>query len=144
MAEDICRRLRFSNDDTKQILALVGNHMRFGDVERMKASTFKRFIRLPNFDQHLELHRLDAQSASGNLHLYNYTRKKMAELPPSEVHPSPLVTGDDLISAGYGPGPRFKEILAAIEDAQLEGRLKSREQAMQFVKREFPHNSNSP
>jgi poly(A) polymerase len=138
MAEAICHRLRFSNDEANQILALVGNHMRFGDVEHMKASTLKRFIRLPNFDQHLELHRLDAASASGNLHLYNYTRKKMAELPPSEVRPAPLVTGDDLISAGYDPGPRFKEILAAVEDAQLEGRLRSKEQAMQFIQQEFP------
>jgi poly(A) polymerase len=138
MAEAICRRLRFSNDEATQILALVGNHMRFGDVERMKASTFKRFIRLPNFDQHLELHRLDAASASGNLHLYNYTCKKMAELPPGEVRPAPLVTGDDLVFAGYDPGPRFKEILEAVEDAQLEGRLRSKEQAMQFIKQEFP------
>jgi poly(A) polymerase len=138
MAEAICRRLRFSNDDTEQILTLIDNHMRFGHVERMKASTFKKFIRLSRFNEHLELHRLDCESSHRNLRVYNLVREKMAELPPEAVRPAPLLTGDDLITAGYSPGPRFKEILAAIEDAQLEGRLRSRDEAMQLVFREFP------
>src|SRR5712691_5832463 len=143
MAEEICRRLRFSNHDTEQILALVDNHMRFGDVERMKASTFKKFIRLPHFEQHLELHRLDCESSHRSLRLYNFTRERLVELPPSAIRPAPLVTGDDLIAVGYEPGPRFKEILAAVEDAQLDGRLHSKKQAMQFVRREFPQQSAS-
>jgi poly(A) polymerase len=138
IAESICQRLRFSNDETEQVLALVDNHMRFGDVERMKASTFKKFVRLPNFDQHLELHRLDAASASGNMRLYNFTREKMAGLPPEKLRPEPLVSGEDLIAAGYLPGPRFKEILSAVEDAQLEGRLETKTAAMRFVQRKFP------
>jgi poly(A) polymerase len=137
MAEAICRRLRFSNDETKQILALVDNHMRFGDVERMKESTFKKFIRLPHFDQHLELHRLDCESSHRSLRLYDYTRQKMAELPPAEVRPKPLIGGDDLIAAGYEPGPTFKEILGAVEDAQLEGRLRTKEETMRFVREHF-------
>ena len=138
MAEEICRRLRFSNDDTEQILALVDNHMRFGDVERMKASTFKKFIRLPRFDQHLELHRLDCESSHRSLRMYDFTREQMAKLPPESVRPRPLIGGDDLQAAGYAPGPLFKEILTAIEDAQLEGRLNSKQDAMRFVEREFP------
>jgi poly(A) polymerase len=138
MGEAICQRLRFSNDDTEQILALIENHMRFGDVERMKVSTFKKFVRLPHFDQHLELHRLDCQAASGNMRLYNFTREKMAELPPQALRPEPLVNGEDLIAAGYSPGPQFKEILGAVEDAQLEGRLQSKTAAMRFVQRKFP------
>jgi poly(A) polymerase len=137
MAEAICRRLRFSGDETKQVVALVENHMRFGDAERMNPSTFKKFIRLPHFEQHLELHRLDCESSHRNLRLYNFTREKMKSLPPEEVRPTPLVTGDDLIAAGYSPGPLFKEILAAIEDAQLDGKLQSKEEAMQLVRREF-------
>src|SRR3954468_20816660 len=105
MAEEICRRLRFSNDETKQILALVENQMRFGDVQRMKASTFKKFIRLPYFDQHLELHRLDCESSHRSLRLYDFTREQMAKLPPAEVRPQPLLSGDDLRAAGYAPGP---------------------------------------
>jgi len=138
MAEAICRRLRFSNEETKQILALVDNHMRFGHVERMKESTFKKFIRLQHFDQHLELHRLDAESSHRSLRLYDYTREKMAQLPPAEVRPTPLITGDDLIAAGYEPGPTFKEILGLVEDAQLEGRLRAKEEAMRFVREQFP------
>jgi len=138
MAEAICRRLRFSSDATKQIIALVENHMRFGDAERMNPSTFKKFIRMPHFEQHLELHRLDCESSHCNLRLYNFTREKMTTLPPEEVRPKPLVTGDDLIAAGYSPGPVFKEILAAIEDAQLDGKLQSKQEAMQLVRREFP------
>ncbi|MEY2395532.1 MAG: poly(A) polymerase [Acidobacteriaceae bacterium] len=144
MAEAICRRLRFSNDDTDQILALIDNHMRFGHVERMKASTFKKFIRLSRFNEHLELHRLDCESSHRNLRVYNLVREKMAELPPEAVRPAPLVTGDDLITAGYSPGPRFKEILSAIEDAQLEGRLRSKDEAMQLVFREFPRDQTVP
>lgn len=138
MTEAICRRLRFSNDETKQIVALVENHMRFGDAERMNPSTFKKFIRLPRFEQHLELHRLDCESSHRNLRLYNFTREKMNSLPPEEVRPTPLATGEDLIAAGYSPGPQFKEILAAVEDAQLDGKLHSRQEAMQLVRREFP------
>jgi poly(A) polymerase len=138
MAEAICRRLRFSSAQTERIVALVANHMRFGDVERMKPSTFKKFIRLPDFDQHLELHRLDCESSHRSLRLYHFTREKMAQLPPEAVHPAPLVTGADLIAAGYIPGPQFKEILSAVEDAQLENRLRSKSEALEFVRREFP------
>jgi poly(A) polymerase len=143
MAEAICRRLRFSNDDTAQILALVDNHMRFGDVEKMKASTFKRFVRLPRFDEHLELHRLDCKASHRKASNYDYTRQKMAELTPAAIRPAPLVTGDDLAAAGYAPGPQFKEILTAIEDAQLEGNLHSKEQAMRFVQRKFTRNGDA-
>jgi poly(A) polymerase len=138
MAEAICRRLRFSNDETKQIVALVENHMRFGDVERMKTSTFKKFIRLPRFEHHLALHRLDCESSHRNLRLYNFTRDKINTLPPEEVRPQPLITGEDLIASGYTPGPVFKEILAAVEDAQLNGKLPSKHAAMQLVRYEFP------
>ena len=138
MAEAICRRLRFSNDDTQQILALVDNHMRFGDVEKMKASTFKRFVRLPRFDEHLELHRLDCKASHRKLRMYDFIRQKIAELTPEAIHPTPLVSGDDLVVAGYSPGPQFKEILSAVEDAQLEGAVDSKEQAMRLVRRKFP------
>ncbi|MBV9608140.1 MAG: CCA tRNA nucleotidyltransferase [Acidobacteria bacterium] len=138
MSEEICRRLRFSHHDTEQIASLVANHMRFADVQQMKESTLKRFLRLPRFDEHLELHRLDCLASHRDLTLYNYVREKLAETPPQEIRPKPLVTGKDLIDAGYKPGPRFKEILSAVEDAQLERRLQDRDAAMKFVKREFP------
>jgi poly(A) polymerase len=138
MAAEICRRLRFSNYETDQILALVDNHMRFGDVQRMKQSTLKKFLRLLALDEHLELHRMDCLSSHGQLDSYEYSRQQLRSMPPEAIRPTPLITGRDLIEAGYEPGPRFTEILAAIEDAQLEGRLTSREAAMEFVLRDFP------
>jgi len=138
MAEEICQRLRFSTDDTNQVLALVDNHMRFAHAMRMSESTFKKFVRMPLFQEHLELHRLDCQASHGDLATYDFTREKMAALPPEAIRPAPLVTGDDLIAAGHEPGPRFKEMLSAVEDGQLEGRLLNREQALQFVAQEFP------
>jgi poly(A) polymerase len=138
MAAEILRRLRFSNHETDQILALVDNHMRFGAVQRMNQSTLKKFLRLPTFEEHLELHRIDCLSSHGQLDAYEYTREQMRSLPPEAIRPTPLITGRDLIEAGYEPGPRFKEVLTAVEDAQLEGRLASREAAMEYVRREFP------
>ena len=138
MAEKICERLRFSNDDAEQILALVDNHMRFGHATRMKESTLKRFLRLPRFDEHLALHRADSLASHRNLSTYEFVRQKQAEIPPDKIRPTPLVTGDDLIAAGHIPGPKFREILDAVEDAQLEGRLTSRDAALEFVRREFP------
>jgi len=138
MAEEICRRLRFSNENTEQILALVDNHMRFGHATRMKESTLKKFLRMPGFDEHLALHRADCLASHGNLATYEFIRQKRTEIPPEKMRPSPLVTGDDLIAAGHIPGPKFREILGAVEDAQLEGRLTSRDAALEFVRSEFP------
>jgi len=138
IAEAICERLRFSNDDTAQILALIENHMRFGHVTRMKESTLKRFLRLPEFDEHLALHRADSLASHRNLATYDLIRRKLAETPPAMIRPPRLLNGEDLIAAGYPPGPRFREILEAVEDAQLEGRLNSPERALEFVTREFP------
>jgi poly(A) polymerase len=137
IAEEICGRLRFSNSEEAQVLALVDNHMRFGHVTRMKESTLKRFLRMPGFEEHLALHRADSLASHGNLSTYELIREKLAETPIEKIRPAVLITGDDLIAAGYVPGPRFREILEAVEDAQLEGRLVSREAALDFVKREF-------
>src|SRR5208337_4671950 len=77
MAAEICRRLRFSGGETDQILALIDNHMRFADVQRMKQSTLKKFLRLPAFDEHLELHRIDCLSSHGQLDSYEYSRDQL-------------------------------------------------------------------
>ena len=138
IAEEICRRFRFSNDDSGQILALVANHMRFAQAQQMKESTLKKFMRMPCFEEHMELHRLDCQASHGDLTSFNFIREKVATMPAETMRPAPLITGDDLIDAGYLPGPQFKEILAAIEDGQLEGRLRDRNAAMEFVRQQFP------
>ena len=137
MAREICGRLHFSNDDTEQIEALVANHMRFKDVERMKPATLKRFLRLPQFDEHLQMHRMDCLASHGDLSLYEFVQEKLRTTPPEEIRPAPLLSGRELIEMGYKPGPRFKEILAAVEDAQLEGRLRTTEEAAAWVRSEF-------
>jgi len=134
IAQDIARRLRFSNEETGQIVALVENHMRFGDVEKMKASTLKRFFRLPAFPEHLALHRMDCMASHGDLELYTYAKQRFEATPVEEVRPVLLVTGRDLIEAGFQPGPRFKELLAQAEDAQLEGRIRTREEGLVLIR----------
>jgi poly(A) polymerase len=138
IADDLLLRLRFSNRERLQILALVDNHMRFADVRKMKDSTFKRFVRLPEFDEHLALHRLDCLASHANFDLYDYTRERLASLPAGAVRPVHLISGHDLIAAGYAPGPRFAEILAAVEDAQLEATIATRDEAMGFAESNFP------
>jgi putative nucleotidyltransferase with HDIG domain len=138
MAEEICRRLKFSNEDAEQIIALVANHMRFKDVEQMRTSTLKRFVRLPRFDEHLELHRLDCLSSHRKLESYGFVQRFLAETPPQLVEPPRLITGNDLQEMGYIPGPRYTEILRSVEDAQLEGRLDSKEGAVEYVRSQFP------
>lgn len=137
MAQEICRRLRFSNEATEQVCALVANHMRFADVKKMKESTFKRFMRLPYFEEHLELHRLDCSASHRDLSLYEFVKEKLSNTPEQEIRPAPLISGNDLIENGWKPGPQFRTILQAVEDAQLEGILHTREEALSFVETNF-------
>lgn len=137
MAGAILTRLRFSNEEIRQVTALVANHMRFKDAPQMKASTLKRFLRLENFPEHLELHRLDCISSHGHLENYELMRRSLQELPQEQLKPQPLITGTDLIAAGYKPGPAFARILAAVEDAQLESKIQSREDALALVHAQF-------
>ena len=137
MGADICRRLRFSNDETHQILALIQNHMRFADAPRMKESTLKRFFRLHDFAEHLALHRMDCLAAHGDLDIWNFIRERYEATPQEVMRPAPLLNGRDLIAAGYAPGPQFHEMLTAVEDAQLEGSISSRDDALTLVRDRF-------
>jgi poly(A) polymerase len=138
MGAEICRRFRFSNNETRQILALIENHMRFGDAARMKASTLKRFFRMEGFEEHLALHRMDCLAASGNLDHWEFVRERYQAMPEDAVRPKPLITGRELIGAGYVPGAQFKEMLQAAEDAQLEGTIRTADEALALVRERFP------
>ena len=138
MGAEICRRFRFSNDEAQQILSLIENHMRFADAARMKASTLKRFFRLEGFEEHLALHRMDCLAGSGNLEHWEFVRERYESMPEEAVRPRPLITGRELIAAGYEPGARLKEMLRAVEDAQLEGTIGTSDEAMSLVKERFP------
>lgn len=138
ISAEICRRFRFSNDETRQILALVENHMRFGDAPKMKAATLKRFFRLENFEQHLALHRMDCLAGSGNLDHWNFVRESFAATPEEAVRPKLLITGRELIAEGYRPGAAFREMLHAVENAQLEGQIHTPEEALRLVRGLYP------
>ena len=133
LGQAILTRLRFSQEDTAQALALIANHMRFGEVRRMKESTVKRFLRLPRFEEHLELHRLDCSSSHGGLDNYQFMKERLEHTPPEEVRPARLLTGADLIAAGYHPGPEFSAMLEAAEDAQLENRIQTLEEGLKIA-----------
>ena len=137
IAEAICGRLRFSNDETTQIVELIRHHMQFGDIRQMKQSTLKRFVRMPLFEEHLALHFADCSSCHGKLSLYEFAKETYERDEPAVDRPKPLVTGRDLIALGYKPGPSFKPMLLAAEDAQLEGRIGSREAGLKLVEAEF-------
>jgi poly(A) polymerase len=138
IAMEICRRFRFSKDETRQIVALVQNHMRFADAPRMKISTLKRFFQLDKFDEHLALHRMDCLAGGGELDNWDYVHERLRAIPEEAVKPARLITGLDLIEAGYRPGARFREMLHAVEDAQLEGLIATSEEAMKLVRERFP------
>ena len=137
MARAVCERLRYSNAETDRVEALVANHMRFMDVQRMRESTLKKFMRADGFDEYLELHRVDCLASNGRLDNHDFVREKLATQRPEALRPPRLLTGFDLQALGYTPGPRFKRILEFVEDGQLEGRLVSKEAAIEAVNREF-------
>jgi poly(A) polymerase len=135
---EICKRLKFSNEDSERIQALVANHMKFKDVGQMRKSTLKRFVRQPHFAEHLALHRLDCLASHHRLDAYDMVRQFLSDTPPEEVKPPRLLTGDDLHKMGYVPGPEYQTILRALEDAQLEGTLGTKPEAEAFVRANYP------
>ncbi len=138
MAENICSRLRLPLRQTQRVTDLVREHLRFKDLPQMRRSTQLRFLQMEGFDEHLELHRLDCLASHGNLSHYKLAQRLLQETPLDQIRPAPLLRGDDLIARGYTPGPRFKEILRAVEDAQLEGTVRTRTEALTLVESKFP------
>ena len=134
MAETILRRLRFSNDETDKIVLCVREHMRFQFVKEMRPAKLKRILARETFPEELELHRIDCASSHRNLENYEFLKTKAAEMPPEVVRPAPLLTGHDLLALGLKPGPTVGQILREMEELQLEERLKSRAEALEFAK----------
>ena len=133
IAEGIMRRLKFSGADLETVLALIQNHMRFMHVRQMRPSTLKRFLRLPDFDLHLALHRLDCLGSHGLLDHYDFCRETLASLSLEALHPPRMLTGHDLLSLGFPAGPLFADILRSVEDAQLNGEITTAQEARHWV-----------
>jgi len=132
-AAAICSRLRFSREETQTVCALVRDHMLFMNVREMRPNRLKRFLRMPDFPLHLELHRLDCLASHGLLDNYEFCRERLKAYSEEELRPPRLMTGEDLIAMGYRPGPLFKEILHTVEDAQLGGEIATPEEARSLV-----------
>ena len=141
MSEGICRRLRFSRKQIKRISELILEHLKFKDVFNMRESTLKRFLSLPYFEEHMQMHLADCMASHGKTDAYDFIREKMEEYGREEIKPPPLLGGRDLIALGYSPGPIFSEILGQVEELQLENRLSSREEAIEFVLKSYSGNS---
>jgi poly(A) polymerase len=137
MTEAIMERLRFSGAEIEATVEAVRQHMVFKDVPNMRVAKLKRFMARPTFEDELELHRVDCASSHGMLDNYDFLRQKKEEFANEPIIPPPLVTGDDLIALGLKPGPKFGEILEAVETQQLEGALKTQEEALEWVKCEY-------
>jgi poly(A) polymerase len=137
MTEAIMRRLRFSGAEIEATVEMVRQHMVFKDVPNMRVARLKRFMARPTFDDELELHRVDCESSHRMLDNYEFLLRKRQEFANEPIIPPPLVRGDDLIALGLKPGPKFGEILEAVETRQLEGAFRTREEALEWVKHEF-------
>jgi poly(A) polymerase len=137
MTEAIMERLRFSRAEIDATVEAVRQHMVFKDVPNMRVAKLKRFMARPTFEDELELHRVDCASSHGMMENHEFLQKKKEEFANEPIIPPPLVRGEDLIALGMKPGPRFGEILEAVETRQLEGALKDREEALEWVRAEF-------
>jgi len=134
MAEEILRRLRFSNDEVGAIVACIANHMAFKDAPQMRVSTLKRLLARPTFSEELELHRIDCCSSHGELDIHHFLVAKLSEFSKEEIKPTPLITGHDLKALGLPPGPKMGEILNRLMDEQLEGKFSDRHGALERAK----------
>jgi poly(A) polymerase len=137
MTEKIMERLRFSRAEIDATVEMVRQHMVFKDVARMRVARLKRFMARPTFEEEMELHRVDCAGSHAMLDNYEFLQRKKEEFANEPIIPPPLVTGNDLIAMGMKPGPKFGEILEAVETRQLEGALKTREEALDWVRREY-------
>ena len=136
-ADAIVSRLRFSKAERSHIVSLVGNQATFSRIQRMSISEQKRFLRLQRFDDHLELHRIRSEAAGDSLSNYDFVESRRKSWSEDVIRPKPLISGVDLITLGFAPGPSFKKILTVVEDEQLEGKLVDRQAALGFVHERF-------
>ena len=143
MTESIMERLRFSRAEIDAVVEMVRQHMVFKDVPKMRVAKLKRFMARPTFVEELELHRVDCASSHKMMDNYEFLLQKREEFANEPIIPPPLVRGDDLIALGMKPGPEFGEILEAVETRQLEGVLKDRQQALDWIKQEYPSDAKA-
>lgn len=134
MSKKICRKLKLSNKQIQRIESLVREHLKFKDVFNMRDSTFKRFVAMDYFDDHMALHKADCEASHGMMGAYEFIINKRSEFTEDQIKPEPLINGDDLIRLGFKPGPIFSKILNSVEEMQLEGNITNKDQAIDYVR----------
>jgi poly(A) polymerase len=133
MTRVILTRLKFSTREVDAVCEAVGSHMRFMNVQEMRKGKLKTFMARENFPEELELHKIDCGSSHGKLDNYEFLQQKLKEFEVEELKPKPLLSGHDLIGKGFSPGPKMGRILKEVYELQLEGTLKSKEEALAWA-----------
>lgn len=144
MTRALMERLRFSRDEIDATVEAVDQHMVFKDVQKMRVAKLKRFMSRPHFADEMELHRVDCTSSHGALDNYDFLKQKQEEFSSEPLIPAPLVRGEDVLALGWKPGPAIGKILEAVQTRQLEGTLSTREEALEWIAREFPPETAFP
>ena len=137
MAVAVCQRLRRSRETWERVALLVRDHLRLLHAPQMRLSTLKRFLASEHIEELLELARIDATASNKDLTYYHFCCEKLRELGAEAIRPAPLLRGRDLLQLGFEPGPRFSQILEAVTEAQLDGTLHTREQAIAWVRERY-------
>jgi poly(A) polymerase len=137
MTRAICLRLKLSHAETEKICWLVAKHMVYKDVTKMRQSTLKRLLGSEYYPELEALFLTDKMASDRDLTSYNYIQQARQRFSLEELRPEPLLRGRDLLGLGLKPGPIFSKILRAVEDAQLEGKIRTPEEALNFVRKNF-------
>jgi poly(A) polymerase len=138
MAESILTRLKFPNQIISAVVTAVANHMKFMHVQEMRPAKVRRWLAEPSFADELELHRVDCLGSNGLLDNWEFMRTKLTEAAETRTLPPWLVSGRDLLAAGYTSGPRMANVLRDVHDAQLDGLVNSKDEAMAWVLTRHP------
>jgi len=136
MAETLLQRLKFPRKQTEEIATAVLHHMQFKDVPQMRKSTLRRMLMRETFPLEMELHRLDCLGSHRRLDHYEFMLEQARELEQQPQIRPPLLNGEDLKALGVAPGPRMGELLAEVREKQLLDELKTREEALEWVRKE--------
>jgi poly(A) polymerase len=137
MAAVIMARLKRSRAVQERVAYLVRNHLRLCMAPRMRPATLKRMLAEDGFDELMQVAFLDAFASSSYLGYWHFCRRAIESMSAEEIRPPRLIGGHDLIGLGFQPGPRFKAILKDVEDLQLDGVLRSRDDALDYVRAHY-------
>ena len=135
IADRLCRNLRLSNVERERITWLVAFHQYLGEAKKLREAKLKRVLAQPGIDELLALHRADALASTGDTEHVDYCAYYLENQPAGPINPPPLLTGHDLVRHGLEPGAHFSVILETVREAQLEGKVQSKREALDWVER---------